>query len=256
MNTASFPAVVHTASAAPHLSERYVHVNTEQVIKDIATEGFVVANVSLARVRRRDPLFARHMVDFRHEKDDGRGGKRVGDCVPRFLFVNSHDGTTRASVTQGVYRFVCANGMVMGRSYFQESMRHSGEEAKGIITRILALAKNTAPLFDQIREWEATPVTDAQAALFARLATTLRFGDPGRVETTEVLQIRRREDEAPTFWNVFNRVQEATTSLSIPGVSATGRATKSRPLNQISKSMDYNRQLWQLGTEFVEQVRG
>jgi len=255
------PATVLQKNPSPRLSERYVHINSHDVVALMKDEGFEVASITTPRLRRnhdgvltskRDPLFIRHQIDFRRSDkawerhDDMRGG-----YVPRMLFTNSHDGTTGATFMLGVYAYICSNGLVVGSTYARERVRHVGEDATKLIDKMRGLAKNTTPLFEQIDRWQAKRLTAPQSREFARLAAQLRWGDPHRFDTEAVLRVRRAEDDNDTLWAVFNRVQENTMRGGMPGLSRSGRAAIARPLSEIGHSNAYNTQLWQLAEEFA-----
>jgi hypothetical protein len=244
---AGLPLAAFTQTAAPTVSDRYVHISTQRVVELMQEEGFTVAGTIAQKARGAGPAqFAKHVIDFRHPDVPA-----IGDSTPRFLFANSHDGSMRASVLAGVFRFVCSNGMVVGSTYANERVRHAGEAAHNIIERVRALARNTGPLFQQIESWQRKELSEAQRNEFARLAATLRWGDPHRFLPEEILQVRRPEDDKGDLWTVFNRVQEATTRGGLEGVARTGRAVRSRPLTEVSTDLRFNEQLWKLAEEFA-----
>jgi hypothetical protein len=248
MNNSSLilPAAVYNKTPAPHLSAKYVHVDSEAVVANMLAEGFVVAGVQTTSTRARNALTGRHVIDFRHPDVP-----RIGDSTPRVLFGNSHDGSTRAYAMAGVFRFVCSNGMVVGSMYARESVRHSGDAARDLIERMKALASNTAPLFSQIESWQRKQLSAAQSFDFARLAAQLRWGDPDRFAPEDLLRVNRAEDDRGDLWTVFNRIQEATTKGGVAGRSVTGRATVARPLAEPAANVRFNEQLWSLAEEFA-----
>jgi hypothetical protein len=244
---------VTTKVASPKMSERYVHIDSHAVVELMRSEGFQVASVTTPKQRKdngRDPLYIRHQIDFRREGWDDHTGSR-GVATPRMLFTNSHDGTTAASFMLGVYSFVCSNGMVVGSTYAREKVRHAGETAAELLSRMQSLAKNTGPLFDQIDRWQEKRLTAPQANEFARLAATLRWGDPHRFDASEVLRVRRAEDDGDSLWAVFNRVQENTVRGGIEGLASTGRRAVARPLSEIGHNTKFNADLWRLAEEFA-----
>lgn len=238
------PQSIFAKTPAPHLTAKYVHVNSEAVMNSMLAEGFVVADVK--GVNSRDPLHSRHVIDFRHPDVP-----HIGDAVPRVLFTNSHDGSTRASALAGVFRFVCSNGMVVGSTYAKEKVRHTGDAARHLIERMQALAKNTAPLFTQIESWQKLDMDKAARHEYARQAAMLRWGDPHRFEAEDLLAVRRAEDDKGDLWTVFNRVQEATTRGGVQGYTADGRRATARAINEPQRSVRFNEQLWQLTEEFA-----
>lgn len=243
------PAAVLATTPAPSMSERYVHVNTNDVIRLMEREGFHVTAAKTASPRSRDPLFARHMVEFRPNKEVEYAG-----ATPRVIFTNSHDGTCAAQAMAGLYRFVCANGLVIGQTTEQIKQRHTGDAAYELIERMRALAKNTERTFSQIDRWSRIELTASQRNDYARLVAQLRWGDAAMFEPAELLAPRRETDSLPDLWTTFNVLQENTVRGGVSGLSRSGRAATSRPLTDIQRDLAYNARLWQLTTEIADVV--
>lgn len=238
------PSCVTTAVASPKMTERYVHVNSAEVVQLMEREGYRVAAVRTASPRARDPLYARHSIDFRHAN-----AKEIAGATPRILFTNSHDGTTSAQVMAGFYRFVCSNGLVIGETVGALRQRHSGDAAYELITRMRQLAKNTEKLYTKIDGWTRKELTLDQQINFAQLAAQLRWGDAHMYGADQVLRVRRAEDDAANLWSVFNRIQENTIRGGLIGLSRSGRQATSRPLTDIGRDAAYNAALWTLAEE-------
>ena len=212
--TIALPSSVFNKVPASHLSQRYVHVDSQQVVEAMQAEGFQVASVQTAQKRNNmHERFGRHMIDFRHPDMPS-----IGDAVPRIVFVNSHDGSTRASALAGVFRFVCSNGLVVGNTMYR---------------------------------WSHVDMSKARRHEFARMAAQLRWADADRFTVEDLLQVRRPEDDRGDLWTVFNRLQETTTQgHGLEGLTRTGRVTTARPLKEIQANLTYNSQLWELAEEF------
>ena len=249
MSIETLPATVLQPTAHPDRSKRYAHVNSREVVAMLESEGYAVHSVAVTKTRRkqRDPLYAKHQVVLRHPDLPVIGG-----VTPQMIFVNSHDGTSSAEARQGLFRFVCSNGLVVGVDMARVRVRHSGDAATQVIRRVQEMSKTTQPLFQQIEKWSTIDLSKAKRTQFARLAAMLRWGDPHRFEPEALLAPRRAEDDKGTLWTVFNRVQENTVRGGLLGLSATGRAATSRPLSEITATNTFNAQLWQLATEFSE----
>lgn len=240
------PATVLATSAREGLSARYQFVSSHEVVRMMESEGFQVASVTTRGAKKRDPLYAKHQIDFRHP-DLGS----VDGGVPRIIFTNSHDGSSGVSFMAGVFRFVCSNGLVVGSTYAREVTRHVGESAATLIDRVRRLSKNTAPLFAQIEDWSKKEMSEGEAHEFARLAAVLRFGDAQRFDPAQLLGVQRAEDEGRTLWRVFNRVQENAMRGQLEGATADGRRLVARPLRSLDASTSFNSDLWRLAEEFA-----
>lgn len=244
MPAIKLPAAALAAAPAPTLSSRYEFVDTRAIIERIAQEGWQVASATTASPRKRDALFAKHMVDLRHPDFEPIAG-----AVPRIILTNSHDGSSSAQVLAGVFRFVCSNGLVVGTTTAKEVVRHTGDAAADLIHRVQQLARETSQVYSSIDRWSKKDLTRAQRYEFAKFAAQLRWGDAQRFAPEDLLMVRRAEDDRGDLWATFNRVQENTVRGGIEGLSRSGRAATSRPLSDITRSVDYNTQLWALAEE-------
>lgn len=247
MSTAKLlPAAALAQDAAGHLSKKYHFISTAAIVEQFANEGWIPVAGEAAAPTRRDAAFARHMIDFRHPELAPLNG-----AVPRIVLINSHDGTSAARAMGGVFRFVCSNGLVVGNLAGRESARHTGDAAADLIHRMQGLARNTSDLYAKMDRWSKTELSKAERHDFARFAAQLRWGDASRFDVTDLLQVRRAEDDRGDLWTVFNKVQENTVRGGITGLSRSGRAATSRPLSDIGRSTAYNAALWTLAEEFA-----
>jgi len=238
------PRSALAAAPAPTVSRRYEFISTADIVQRFSQEGWAVAQATVAAPRKKDPLWAKHMLDFRHPDL-----KEINGAVPRIILTNSHDGSSSARLLAGVFRFVCSNGLVVGNTTHKETIRHTGDAAADLIHRMQQLAKNTSQLYASIDAWSRKDLSKAQRHEFARFAAQLRWGDAQRFTPEDLLQVRRAEDDRGDLWATFNRVQENTVLGGIEGLSRSGRAATSRPLSDITRSVEYNAQLWQLADE-------
>ena len=243
------PAVAQTQARSDR-TERYVQIPTRKIITMLEGEGYAFsrAMVKPSRSKIRDPAFARHQVIMRRagEADDHGLG-----LTAEIIIDNSSDGSSSLRLMAGVFRFICSNGIIVGEVYGQDRIRHSGNEAADVLQRVAALSKNTAPLFNKIAQWSKTPLTQPQSMEFARLASTLRWGDAERFDVNEILKVRRAGDDNNDLWTVFNRAQESTVRGGLVGRSPSGRAATSRPLSAIGQSTEFNAKLWTLAEDFA-----
>lgn len=241
------PLAALSGTADPTMSERYVHIDTRQVIKLMAEEGWNVADAKSSTTRKRDPLFARHMIDFRHPD-----GKEIMGMAPRVLFINSHNGTSSAHAVAGFFRFVCSNGLVVGHSHAQRRARHISRDAREFVHEMNELLKVTNDQRKTLDQWHKKDLTQAQRLEYAKLVSQLRWGDANAYEPEVLLAPKRADDDKGTLLTVFNRVQEHTTRGGLSGISRNGRRMLSQPMSDIGRDTKFNAQLWQLTTEFCE----
>lgn len=93
-------------------SARYTWIPTITVLENLQREGFQPFFACQTRVRdpgRRE--HTKHMLRLRRE------GQITGKQVPEIILLNSHDGTSSCQMLPGLFRAVCANGLVCGESF-------------------------------------------------------------------------------------------------------------------------------------------
>lgn len=246
MKSVKLPAAALAAAPAPQLSERYVMVSTAEVIEGMRREGWEVAAATSAAPRKNSAQHTRHMIDFRRPETPVIDG-----LVPRVLFLNSHDGSTSARVMAGLFRFVCANGLVVGNMTHQHSARHSGYGATEFVNEMNRLAEQFRAAQERMARWQERELTSAQMRTYAQLVSQLRYGDAYAYEGS-ILTPRRAEDDAGTLYAVFNRAQENAVRGGIPGMSRSGRRATARPLAELDRDVNFNAALWRLTEELEE----
>jgi hypothetical protein len=247
------PAILAVAPA-PKTSARYGFVSTREVIELMGKEGWQVAAATQVQPRQRGQAInpsKRHFVDFRRAEDEKLAAARLG-TMPRILFSNSHDATSSATMMMGMYRFVCSNGLVVGTSLVEQTTRHTEDAAMFVIAQAQALARQTTTIYADIERWARTDLTAAARMEFARMAAHLRWGHPDLYPAEDLLGVRRAEDDSGDLWSVFNRVQENCVRGGIQGLARSGRRATSRPLSCPARDVEFNRQLWELASEFAE----
>lgn len=235
--------------AHPRMSSRYVTIPTSEVINIMGDCGFQVAERQQDKVRKSDPAFAKHMVTFRNPDLQTPDGS----YVPQAIWLNSYNGSSRATLRLGVYRFVCSNGLVVGTDFMSESVKHSGDLAKSLIDRIRDMSKQTVDVFSTIEKWNKVDLSKEKREEFAKQAMLLRFGEQGleRFGIDQVLSPRRAEDDDGSLWSTFNIIQENTVKGGLHGVTANGRRVSTKNLKSIGLNVGYNEKLWSLAESFA-----
>ena len=138
----------------------------------------------------------------------------------------------------------------------------SPEETRAMMDLIVKLAgertvTETFPrMLEQVSNFQRVHLNTEYQYRLAQRALDLRsHGVLSTLTPADFLQVRRPEDEAPTLWNVFNRVQEA----AVYGGTASrsfgfGRATVSRPVERVSAVTAINTGLWDEATAIYEEL--
>ncbi len=229
-------------------SDRYSYIPTITLLENLRREGFEPFFACQSRVRdpgRRD--YTKHMLRLR------RAGQITGQQVPEIIILNSHGGESSFQLLPGMWRQVCANGLVCGQSFGEIRVPHRGDIAEKVIEG----AYEVLGVFDRVEEKREAMQSlllppPAQQAL-AKAALTYRFGEEHQpVAATQILTPRRYEDRKDDLWSVFNRIQENLLKGGLPGRTAKGKRSHTRAVNGIDGDVKLNRALWVMAEQMQQ----
>ena len=248
------PAVFQT-QAHSRMSDSYAYIPTITILEALMSEGFTVQEVCQARpyAYDRDP-FAKHMLRLR---TPGAVAKAVGDVVPEIVLINAHDGTARYYLYGGLYRMVCANGMMMGKTIASMTVAHRGGELtrNKVIEGSYTIVKDEFPrMLEQRQAMLDREVSRDEEVLFAHRALALRYADGlPPFGASLLLNVRRSEDDHPTLWHLLNKVQENVIDAGFASRSVLfNRLTHIRPVEQVNQRVKINRGIWDIATEMLQ----
>jgi len=231
----------------PHFeaSDKYHFVSTIDVINEIKSLNWYPTSVQQSSVQDETKEgFQRHLVRFRHF-DDLLNPK---DNAVELLLFNSHDRSTTFSISAGIYRFVCANGLVIADSVFESyKIKHIGEKFNDVQNAINNITAIKAQLEQKINTFESITLSQAEQESFARSSIPLRFEKHLQVDYKDLLVPHRDEDTKDDLYTTLNVIQENLLRGNISGVNnTTGRKFTSREITSISKDVDVNQGLWDI----------
>lgn len=239
-------------ATAPHQSRtsRYGFIPTANILRALMDRGFNIHGVAQRRTRTPDRRHTTlHRVVLRHESSLGTEEPEV----PQIVLMNDHMGLSCFHMFAGLFRFVCANGLIVGQTCSSISIPHS----KNAVSRVIDGVYEIVETFDKIRErrkaMQEVELTEKQQNEFARRAAVLRYPNNPPFDPKELLVARRPEDEGPSLWSVFNRVQENLTKGGILLTAPTGkRRTRTRALTSLALDTKMNRGLWDLAEDMLK----
>ena len=231
----------------PHfaVSDMYHFIPTIEVINEIKQHNWYPTSVQEACVKDESMEgYQRHLVRFRHF-DDLLNPKE--NAVELLLF-NSHDRSTAFSISAGIYRFVCANGLIIADSVFESyKIKHIGDRDNDVLTAINNITSFKPQLEAKIQTLESITLSNAEKQSFAKSAIPLRFDTHLEIEATDLLIPHRSEDEHDDLYTVLNVIQENLLRGNISGTNkTTGRRFTSKEIRSISKDVDVNQGLWNI----------
>ena len=123
------------------LSKHYSFVPTMKVVNDLRTLGYECVDATQVKARKKSTNgYQKHMLTFEHPKykldqvkeveiADGETETQIqpAEEYPQLLLTNSHDGGNSFSLSAGIFRLVCSNGLVIKtEDYGSARLVHKG----------------------------------------------------------------------------------------------------------------------------------
>ncbi|CAK00079.1 DUF932 domain-containing protein [Helicobacter acinonychis] len=154
-----------TAEPYYEASDKYHFISTIDIIEEIRFHAWYPVAVSEASVRNEDKEgYQQHYVRFRYLDDFLRPSE---NCVELLLF-NSHDRSKCFTISAGVFRFVCANGLVVADEVFESyQIKHIGEKANGVAVAIPSIVQAKDKIMDKISTFSQITLTEQDKISFA-----------------------------------------------------------------------------------------
>lgn len=228
-------------------SDRYQPVNTKEIATAFEQHGLRVMEMQTwVRRNPRRTAFSQHTLRFGFT--NGKTLKQVGDVIPQILMRNSHDGGERFELWGGAYRLACLNGLIVSDTEFVAPVRvrHSSRVVLDALMALDVFVEQFKSIHQHIDAMRVLKLDDTQQRVFAARALELRSEAKGVIQPVALLQERRAADKGNDLWRVFNRVQENLLRGGVAGKTAANHETKTREVQNITKQITLNANLWSL----------
>lgn len=232
----------------PHfeVSDKYHFIPTIDVIEEIKSHDWHPVHVSQANVRdEANEGYQQHCVRFRHFEDL----LNPQDNAVELLLFNSHDRSKSFSISAGIYRFVCANGLVVADSVFESyKIKHLGERENDVANAVANITAIKDTLMQKIQHLSNITLSNAEKRAFAKSALPLRFEKHLVVNHQDLLVPHREEDHKDDLYTTLNVIQENLIRGNISGINKeSGRNFTSKEIKSITTDTQINKGIWEIG---------
>jgi len=262
------------------LSKHYSFVPTMNVVNDLRTLGYEVTDAVQVKARKKSTNgYQKHMITLEHpdhkidqvkevELADGTTETQIqpAEEYPQLLLTNSHDGGNAFSLSAGIFRLVCSNGLVIKtEDYGTARLVHKGYSFEAVQKLVKEFEETRGEVINKITAMKKVELTKAQQIEFAKKAALLRFTAKSYnedniadvVQIDDLLNAERPEDKGNGLYEVYKRVQEslvkgkylyaASGSINKEGT----KVRKGREIKNFKQSIDVNKKLSALAFELV-----
>jgi hypothetical protein len=237
---------VFATSPSKKLSNRYSFVPTDKIIELFDRENWNVAKVT----QTGKGIHALHEIRLRNGELPA-----VGDTLVEAIIRNSHNGSATLSVSSGLHRLVCSNGLTVPTSVADSfKVRHSGLELDDVKRVMDGFAERLPMIQGSVGRMMERQLTMDEKVEFVQKAAKIRWNSgslPSDDLLVNLLEAKRIEDEGDDLWKTFNVVQENFVRGGFEYRSQKGRKTKLRNLKNILAVNHVNTKLWELAEEMI-----
>lgn len=256
------PLAFKSAPTNPAVSGKYLFVNTETIIDDLAKLNWFPVVAKQRRSKGKDTIYSKHMISFQNP-DIMIKGKDGDDAFPRIILTNSHDGLQAFKFSVGIFRLVCSNGLVVADEKFSDfRIRHKGytfAELREVVLQAVRDLPNRVEVLNKMKSTILTPEQKNQLALEAMLvragvdptsekASTFQYDQ----ETLdEILEPKRKEDQGSDLWRVFNVVQEKIINGEFHAALKGAKVRKVKAIRSFERDLQINKELFKNATALL-----
>ena len=234
------PAIGATTPSTA-VSDSYQFVSSRDILNRVQQDGWRITNATSQGQKE----CAQHRVTLVHQNDLNNAQNLEG--FPRMEMFNSHNRTKRLMFAVGYFRFVCSNGLIVASGpaeTIRTKHRFSDDKLNAIMDQVAHISNRFPLINNKIEQFKNRELTEVEQAAFALYALKGRYNYrpvmPKRFSNTadtlnKLLNVRRKQDEGPSAWAVYNRIQENL---------VTGIEGFTRPIRGYSDSVRVNQLLW------------
>jgi hypothetical protein len=246
---------IFTETYSPNRTEKYKQIKTIVIINLLRDNGWKPVFANTKRANKIDnKLYNKHLIAFK--KQEGNNWLSIkDDLYPEIILTNSHDGTASYQIQAGLFRTVCANGLVVADSLFNAiKIKHIGFDPEKVIDASYSVIDNIPRLTQSVDRFSSIELSDTEQRTYAMSALIAKHNPETQEEIKtlrpeSVLMSRRSEDNKNDLWTTFNRVQENL--LKGKRHEIVG-GSKSREIKSIDKNIALNKALWTLTEKMAE----
>ena len=228
------------------VSSKYYFIPTIEIIEQLRAENWYPVTVNESGVRDLSKNgFQQHYVRFQHFSDLINPNANVVEL----LLFNSHDRSMSFSISAGVYRYICSNGLIIADSVFEAyKIKHLGERENDVIDAVNKITQVKPKLLSKISKFESITLNQNEKESFLQSALPLRFENHLELDNpNELLTPLRAEDKNDDLYTVLNILQENFLSSKVSGYNKeTNRRFTSKQITSISKDVEINKGLWDI----------
>ena len=235
---------VFATSPSPKMSQKYTFVPTIEIVENFDREGWKVYSAKQVGSGQ----YAQHELRLRNG-----GLPNVGDSLIEAVIRNSHNGHSAFSVSSGLHRLVCSNGLTVPTSVADSiSVKHMKFDM-GMVREITDQFAERLPVIQRsVGKMETTFLEEERLVDFVNKSALIRWekGSLPKINVEDFLRPERDGDVGNSVWKTFNVIQEKFVRGGLKYQSKKGRFTSMKELKNFQNINKINTNLWELAESY------
>ena len=235
---------VFATGPSPKMSDKYTFVPTMEILQNFEQEGW---NIASAR-QLGQGMYAQHEVRLRNG-----ALPNVGDSLIEAVIRNSHNGLSSFSVSTGLFRLVCSNGLTVPTSISDSiSVKHMRVDM-GTVRQITDEFAERLPIVQRsVGKMENTFLNEEKLVEFVNKSAMIRWekGSVPKLDIEAFLNPEREGDVGNSVWKTFNVIQEKFVRGGMKYQSKRGRTVSMKELKSFQNINKINTNLWELAESY------
>ena len=208
---------IYATAKGTNTSDNFKFQDSQVIINALQASGFYLDSSSIGNPRKDENRgFQKHLMIFR----SGWTETKIDDGNELTILVqNAHNGTSSVRFSIGIYRAVCANGLIVGDTLHEYRVNHRGKDfERNIIEAIANVRHKFTDIKAVVHKMQNTELSYEDRRDLAFQAVKVRLGKQGKFlekiylhtydTLLKLLISRRLEDQPKDLYTVFNRIQE------------------------------------------------
>lgn len=236
---------VFATSPSPRMSNKYTFVPTFEILENFEREGWKVYSAS----QLGSGQYASHQIRLRNGELP-----QVGDSLVEAIIKNSHNGLSTFSVSAGLHRLVCSNGLTVPTSVADAiSLKHMKVDL-GLVRQITDEFADRLPMIQRsVGRMESTFIDEEKTMEMIKKASLIRWNKgsvPTSINLQSLIKPERSDDIGNSVWKVFNIIQEKFVRGGTQYKSVKGRLVSMKELKNFHSINKINTGLWELAESY------
>ena len=175
-------------------SPRYTFVPTARIVEGLRAENWVPVEVEEQRIRNEARRgFQKHLLRFRRSEQM----ETLDEWNVELVLLNSHDTGCAYQLHAGIYRRICANGLVLSETSFSAlRFRHTGLLPEEVVRASFRLVEYMPRVGELVHRFQSRVLEPEESVELARHALLLRYEsvEAAPIAPRTLLKSRRTED--------------------------------------------------------------